>query len=340
MNKTSNTTPNSGISPKQKRERSELSRSRDGGISVVFLGTGPVAAESLRLLAADFSIEAVITKPKPQHHKGDFPVLDVAEQLALPVIPVTNAAEVSEKVLGQSFHSRLAVLIDFGIIVPQDVIDSFPLGILNSHFSLLPQWRGADPITFSILSGQKQTGVSLMKVVEKLDEGDIVAFGLYDMDGTEINHSLTHDLVNLSAGLLRDTLPRYIENPRAISQDNVADKVPEVDYPREVSYSRKLTKQDGIIDLTKSAVQLEREVRAYLGWPGSRTSIANKDVVITAAYVGDNSLQNVDKKTIFIANKQLCLQTADGILVIDALKPAGKPAMPASAFLAGYGNKI
>lgn len=321
MNKTSNTTPNSGI-------------------SIVFFGTGPVAAESLALLTEYFSVEAVVTKPRPPHHKGSFPVLDIAARYDIPVITVSNATEVSAAVINAEFASSVAVLIDFGIIVRQDVIDSFPLGILNSHFSLLPQWRGADPITFSIVSGQKQTGVSLMKVVEKLDEGDIVAFGLYDMDGTETNHSLTHDLVNLSAGLLRDTLPRYMENPRAISQDKVADIVPEVDYPREVSYSRKLTKQDGIIDLTKPAAQLEREVRAYLGWPGSRTSIANKDVVITAVHVGENTLHNVDKKTIFIANKQLCLQTADGILVIDSLKPAGKPVMPASAFLAGYGKLV
>lgn len=321
MNKTSNTTPNSGI-------------------SIVYFGTGPVAAESLELLTEYFSVEAVVTKPRPPHHKGSFPVLDVAARYEIPVITVSNATEVSEAVINANFASSVAVLIDFGIIVRQDVIDSFPLGILNSHFSLLPQWRGADPITFSILSGQKQTGVSLMKVVEKLDEGDVVAFGLYDMDGTETNASLTHDLVNLSAGLLRDSLPRYIENPRAKPQLEIADLVPEVAYPRKPSYSQKISKQYGAIDLSKPAAELEREVRAYIGWPGSHAVIAGKDVVITAAHVADNTLENVDKKSIFIANKQLCLQTADGILVIDSLKPASKPNMPASAFLAGYGNKI
>ena len=294
----------------------------------------------MRLLAEDFAIEAVITKPKPAHHRGSFPVLEVADVLDIPVVAVTDAPDVSSKVISAQFRSKVAVLIDFGIIVKQDVIDSFPLGIINSHFSPLPQWRGADPITFSILSGQEQTGVSLMEVAEKLDEGDLVALGLYDLDGTETNASLTQDLINLSAGLLRDTLPSYMENPRAIPQEKVADILPEVAYPREPSYSHKLSKRDGVLDLSKSAEQLERELRAYLGWPGSRTVIAGKDVVITAAHVADNSLENVDKKTIFIANKQLCLQTASGILVIDTLKPAGKPAMPASAFLAGYGQLI
>ncbi len=327
MKKTSNTTPTSGAD-------------KDSPCQIVFFGTGPVAAESLRLLNADFSIEAVVTKPKPPHHKGSFPVLDVAHEIGAPIVEVTSAAHVSEKVITAGFKSQVAVLIDFGIIVKQDVIDGFPLGIINSHFSLLPQWRGADPITFSILSGQKQTGVSLMKVVEKLDEGDVLAFGLVDLDGTETNQSLTHNLIQLSAALLRDHLPRYLGGARAIPQDEIANVVPDVDYPRVACYSHKLTKQDGVIDLSKPAVQLEREVRAYLGWPGSRTVIAGKDVVVTAAHIADNGFQNVDNKTIFVANKQLCLQTADGILVIDELKPAGKPAMSTSAFLAGYSRLL
>jgi methionyl-tRNA formyltransferase len=101
-----------------------------------------------------------------------------------------------------------------------------------------------------------------------------------------------------------------------------------------------IVKQDGVLDLSKPAEQLEREVRAYLGWPGSHMVIAGKDVVVTRVHMANNALANVDKKTIFVANKQLCLQTADGVLVIDSLKPAGKSDMPASAFLAGYGRLL
>lgn len=109
--------------------------------------------------------------------------------------------------------------------------------------------------------------MSLMEVVEKLDEGNIVALGLYDLDGTETNASLTQDLINLSAGLLRDTLPSYIENPRAIPQEKVADIVPEIAYPASPLYSHKLTKQDGFLDLSKPAEQLEREAASTgLAW--------------------------------------------------------------------------
>src|SRR5690349_11528911 len=119
--------------------------------SFVFFGSGPVAAESLQLLMQNFSVEAVVTKPKPAHHRGAFPVLEVAEKFALPVYTVSNRSELSELINGKPFASKLGVLIDFGIIVGRDVIDYFPLGIINGHFSVLPQWRGADPISFAIL---------------------------------------------------------------------------------------------------------------------------------------------------------------------------------------------
>src|SRR5690349_4191168 len=129
---------------------------------ITFFGSGPVAAESLRLLAQSFTIEAVITKPRPAHHKGSVPVLELAEKLQIPVRTASTKSELDALFDSRPVKSRVAILIDFGIIVSQQVIDYFEYGIINSHFSLLPEWRGADPITFSILSGQPRTGISLM----------------------------------------------------------------------------------------------------------------------------------------------------------------------------------
>src|SRR5687768_5450622 len=117
---------------------------------ITFFGSGPVAAASLRLLAEDFTIEAVITKPRPAHHRGPVPVIELAEELGLKVYTAGNRRELDELFTGNPVRSSLAVLIDFGIIVSRQIIDYFPLGIINSHFSLLPEWRGADPITFAI----------------------------------------------------------------------------------------------------------------------------------------------------------------------------------------------
>lgn len=304
-------------------------------ISVVFFGSGPVAAASLRLLAANFTIEAVITKPRPAHHKGPVPVMDLLDSPEAPtrrVITATNKAELSDAVRAERFSSRLGVVIDFGIIISQDVIDAFPLGIINSHFSLLPQWRGADPITFSVLSGQPQTGVSIMRITAGLDEGPLLAVGTYDMQGTETTPSLTDTLIGLSDGLLRDTLPGYVQGDiQPQTQESFAGQL---GYPAEPTFSRKLTKEDGILDFTKPAERLEREIRAYAGWPKSRFVLDGKDFTVTAAHV--EARQGGKTGTIWLEDKRFGFYCGQNSLAIDRIVPAGKKEMPGEAFLAGY----
>jgi methionyl-tRNA formyltransferase len=295
--------------------------------TVVFFGSGPVAARSLELLAKNFSIEAVITKPRPAHHRGNTPVLDVADKLNLAVLTVTNKQELSALFSKKSLNSTLGVLIDFGIIVNQDVIDYFPLGIVNSHFSILPDLRGADPISFAILSGQKLTGVSLMLLVAAMDEGPLLAFGEQPLDGHETTPSLTDRLILLSDALLSDVLPKYINGD--------LQAAPQAVTKSQVSYSHKLAKTDGILDFRKPAVVLEREVRAFTGWPGSRTRLGNKEVTVMAAHVVNELLEPGQA---VVKDKQLLIGTSEGSLAIDQLKPAGRPQMTATAFLAG--NKL
>jgi len=293
---------------------------------VVFFGTGPVAAKSLRLLAKNFEIEAVVTKPKPEHHRGNFPVLDVAEELKLPVKTVTNKSDLSELMSKKPFTSKVGVLIDFGIIVSQDVIDYFPKGIVNSHFSLLPEWRGADPITFSILSGQRRTGVSLMLLVEKMDEGPLLGQKIVSITQEDTTSSLTDKLIELSDELLKRWLPGWLNG----------DISPLVQVG-EATYSRKLTKEDGRLDWNKPAEQLEREVRAFSDWPKSYTTLLDKDVIVTEAHVvPSNSNKEVGEAVASRETWLIMVQTAKDYLRIDKLKPAGKPEMSSKAFIAGY----
>jgi methionyl-tRNA formyltransferase len=304
--------------------------------SIVFFGSGPVAAASLDLLLQSFGIEAVVTKPRPAHHKGAVPVLELASSLELPIITAANKSELSEQIASAQFQSQVAVLIDFGIIVARDVIEKFPLGIINSHFSLLPEWRGADPITFAILSGQQTTGVSLMLLVETMDEGPLLAQIPYKIEPHETTPSLTEALIELSYESLREIVPLYLSGEAVATPQEL---ITMASNPTP-TYSRKLTKNDGILDLTKSAGALEREIRAYLEWPKSRTTIAGKDVIITGARAAQAAIANPDNKTSFVSDSQICLQTCDGVLVIDSLKPAGKGSMSAAAFLAGYGRNL
>lgn len=287
--------------------------------SCVFFGSGPVAARSLELLLEHTEIEAVVTKPRPPHHRGAVPVLELAEKHGLKVLAASSKRELDELIDSVNFDSRYAILIDFGIIVSQRVIDKFPLGIINSHFSLLPLLRGADPITFSILEGHEKTGVSLMLLDEGMDTGQLIAQREYPLTGSETTPDLTDALINLSDSMLQEYMPQYLVGEiQPKPQPN----------PESATYSRKLTKDDGNIDWSEPAEVIERKIRAFKGWPQSRTKLGEVEVIITEAQVSPTETE-------------LSVKAGDGQYVaIDSLKPAGKKEMPARAFLAGYKNRI
>lgn len=295
--------------------------------TIVFFGSGPVAAKSLALLFENFNIETVVTKTTPKHHKGDAPVLSLTKKLNIPVIQVANKKELDDVIEKENFSSMAGVLIDFGIIVSQTVINSFPLGIVNSHFSLLPKLRGADPITFSILSGQKQTGVSLMLLTAGMDEGPILAYAPFQLSPHINSQELTNNLIELSNALLTSVLPEYfLDGVTTIPQDSTA-----------ATYSRKLTKADSIIDWSKPADQLEREVRAFIEWPKSRAVIHGIDVVLIKTSVIDLSGK---PGTTIVNNRLPVVFCGKDALVLNIVKPAGKKEMTGEAFLAGYKQRF
>lgn len=303
-----------------------------GHNSLVYFGTGPVAAAALGKLVKSFQIEAVVTKPVPKHHKGNFPVIETAEKLGLKILTVIDKKSLSELFSKRPVVSQIGLVIDFGIIISQDVIDYFPLGIVNSHFSLLPRWRGADPISYAILQGDKKTGVSLMLIDAGMDTGQLITHKTLEIEPNDTSLTLTTKLINLSDELLRSYLPKYIKGD--IKPKNQP-------HPNRATYSRKLTKQDGVIDWTKPAQQIEWQIRAFIDWPKSRTNLAHTDVIITQASVAENSPlatrhSPLHPGTAFIDNKELFVATGEGILKIEKLKPSGKAEMSAQAFLAGY----
>lgn len=294
----------------------------------VFFGSGPVAARSLALLLEHTEVEAVITKPAVANHKGPVPVLEFAKEHNLPVFTAATKTELDDIVAAHSFQARYAILIDFGIIVSQNVINAFPLGIINSHFSLLPHLRGADPITWSIANGDKKTGVSLMLVDAGLDTGKLITYRTLHLKGTETSVSLTTDLINVSDTLLREFVPKYLSG--AVTPKNQP-------HPNRATYSRKLTKQDGVIDWELPAEQIERNIRAFIEWPQSRTQLNGLDVIITGAKVTNGSGK---PGTYAVNGKELIIYTGKKALSVQSLKPAGKKEMPVTAFLAGYGSKL
>lgn len=295
--------------------------------TILFFGSGPVAAASLECLAKNFQIEHVITKQSPPHHRGLVPVVETAQKLALPITFANTRAELDGVLYKAKFISKVGVIVDYGVIVSQSVIDAFPLGIVNSHFSLLPEWRGADPITFTVLSGQPKTGVSLMVIVEALDEGQLIAQEEILVDPATTTPVLTEQLITKSDAMLRHYLPDYMSG-----------KIVPYNQPHKpATYSRKLTKDDGIIDWAKPAQQLEREIRAFSGWPKSSTNLAGKTIIITSGQVTDGKGSS---GTILEKKKRLVIACGENALEIIKLKPAGKQEMTGEAFLAGHSHLL
>jgi len=298
--------------------------------TIIFFGSGPLAAASLELLAQNFEIEAVVTKSTAPGHRGEVPVLELTKKLNVKTHTVGNKSELDDLIKNVNFTSKVGILVDFGIIVSQKVIDYFEKGIVNSHFSILPQWRGADPISFALLSGQKTTGVSLMLLVEAMDEGPLISYSEIEIDPSFTNPILSKRLVELSDNLLEKFVPLYLENG--------IKPLPQTITGKSVSYSRKLTKDDGLIDWTKSAANIECEIRAFIEWPKSRTNIGDIEVIITEAHVVP--IADTKPGEFKIQNDQLLIECGKNSLYVDKLKPSGKTEMTIRAFLAGYRNRL
>lgn len=302
--------------------------------SIVFFGTGPVAAASLDFLRSKYNIEAVITKPRVAGFKGETPVETLAAAHSIPTYFTAKRTELDDLFYNKHFESPVGVVVDFGIIMSKMVIDAFPLGIVNSHYSLLPRWRGADPISYTILAGDTKAGVSLMVIDEGLDTGKLITAKSISIDATETTGSLTEKLINLSNKLFDEYLPRYLSGEIAPKNQP---------HPDRATYSHKISKADSVIDWNESSEVIERKIRAYQPWPQSRTTLGTIDCIITGATAvwHNNNLAPGELKVLDTDNaKALFVGTSDGDLEIDRIKPLGKKEMPIQAFLAGYRNSL
>lgn len=298
---------------------------------IVFFGSGPVAAASLEYLASHLPstgvrIEAVITK-RNRSRAPFAPVENVAGAHSLPLLYADKRAEVDTLLAEHNLASTCAILVDYGVIISGKAIDRFERGILNSHFSLLPRWRGADPITFAVLEGDSESGVSLMFINENLDDGLLLNQEVCPLDPRETTSSLTTKLVALSNKMLVRDFPKYLTGELT--------PYPQPKNGGDAYRSRQLTKEDGLLDWHKPAVVLERQIRAFDQWPKSYTMLNGLSLTITEAAVVDRSGV---PGTAVVENKQLVVHCGEDALSIQKLKPANRGEMDIAGFLAGYGK--
>ncbi len=295
---------------------------------LVFFGSGPVAEKSLALLKLDFDIDIVVTKSTTLKS-----MLEISGDSK--VFSVNTKQELDELFTTKSIHCDLGILVDFGIIVSKQIIDSCELGIINSHFSLLPELRGADPISFAILEGKKNTGVSLMMLVEKMDEGPVLTSKATPISNNDTSRTLTDRLISISDELLKKIIPRYLKGLLKPQPQE-----PLTNNSIRTSYTRKLKKSDGIVDWTKAAIQVDREVRAYIDWPKSKAQLNSFDVIITKVRVYREHEFTKTAGSIYFDKQHIYVKCGNDTIIIDELKPLGKNAMSTQSFLAGYRDKL
>ena len=280
------------------------------------------------LIRNGYEVAAVVVAqndPGRSRQARELEVASVAEEHGIPLLSPSDLLKAKDGLAG--YGAQAAVLIAYGKIVPPEVLDIFPAGIINVHPSLLPLHRGSTPIESIILDGADETGVSLMKLAEKMDAGPIYDRVRIALKGDETKQSLADTLAAMGTDLLLKYLPGIL--------GGAPEPVPEPQDETLATVDSHVAKADGVIDWSKPAVRLEREVRAYAGWPKSRTALGSTEIIITKAVVitdggplGPGELQ--------IRDKRLIMGTSEAALEILALKPAGKREMTAEGFLAGY----
>jgi methionyl-tRNA formyltransferase len=246
----------------------------------------------------------------------------IAENNGIPVLSPHSLLTIDREEMA-SYDAEAAVLVAYGRIIPQEIIDIFPRGIVNIHPSLLPKHRGSTPIESVILNGEAETGVSLMALAPEMDAGPVYAQQKLELTGAETKIELTDKLSVIGRDLLLANLPAILNGSLE----------PKPQDETRATYDKQIEKADGVMDFTKPAVQLEREVRAYAGWPRSRARINDIDVIITAAHAAPGS---GEPGQIWQEGKKFGFYTSENTLEIDKLIPAGKKEMSSEAFLAGY----
>ena len=286
---------------------------------IIFFGTEAFSADALRaLIASNFNVVAVVTKPdqpKGRGHKLTEPLVKtIAREHDIPVWQPTKLADVAEQIT--SLQPVAGVLVSYGKIIPQSIIDLFTPGIINVHPSLLPRYRGPSPIEAAIMHRDNQTGVTIMQLSAAMDAGPIYAQRIIPLDHTETKPALYATLSRIGNQLLVDTLPDILSGALTPTPQNDAD----------ATYCSLLSKQDGLLDPADlTAVQAEARVRAFLGFPRTRLPLGDQTLIITRAHVS---------KT---AETPLSVQFSDGNYLApdELIAPSGKT-MPAEAFLRGH----
>jgi methionyl-tRNA formyltransferase len=299
-------------------------------VRTVFLGSGAFGVPALRRLAEHPLVElvgVVTAPPRPVGRRQvltQTPIGTLAAGLGLAPVLTPARLRAPESIAAiVALRPGLAVLADYGQIVPQALLD-LPHGALNLHPSALPRWRGAAPIPATILAGDRETAVTLMRMDAGLDTGPVVGRVEVPLTGDELAPDLEERLSGIAAELLDRSLGPWLRGELA-AEPQAADGV---------ELTRPLRREDGRLDPSRPAAALERQVRAYVPWPGSFLEAGGQRLVVTAASVVASEHGDVPGGLVRHGERP-ALATADGRLVLEWVTPEGRRPMTGEDWLRG-----
>ena len=301
---------------------------------VVFMGTPDFAVPTLEALIEKHEVVGVVTQPDKRKGRGKAMAFSPVKEKALEhEIPVYQPVKVREEAFVQILREldpEVIVVAAFGQILPESILNMPKYGCINVHASLLPKYRGAAPIQWSVIDGEKETGVTIMYMEKGLDTGDMIEHVVVPIDTKETGESL-HDKLAVAGGpLLLDVLAK-LENGTAVrTPQNDADSC----------YAKMLTKDLGKIDWNKDAVSIERLIRGLNSWPSAYTAFYDKTLKIWDADVEEGSSDAQPGTVVKVTPDALYVQTGKNLLKLNEVQIQGKKRMPVKAFLLGHKVEI
>ena len=290
---------------------------------IVFLGSPHEAQGTLRALHdAGHEIALVVTQPDRKRGRGGelvpSPVKKTATELGLSVVTPERCKEALDDIAKSG--AELGVVVAFGQLIPQSVLDALPSGYVNVHFSLLPRWRGAAPVERAMLAGDEQTGVCLMQLEAGLDTGPVYASRTIPIPPDDTAGDLRRRLADLGTELLLaeiDSIPGRTPTPQE----------------GEETYASKLSVEELAVDWNRPAADLARLVMAGNPKPGAWTTAKGARLKLLRAHAEGGETGGAEPGAIVGPGR---VATGDGVLVLGEVQPEGKAAMPASAWAAGF----
>lgn len=303
-------------------------------MKIVYMGTPDFAvAPLLALMKAGHQILAVVTQPDKQKGRGKElqmpPVKECAVSCGIPVLQPVKIRERESVEQLRQYPADVFVIAAFGQLLTQEILDMPKYGCINIHASLLPDYRGAAPIQWAVINGEKKAGVTIMQMEKGLDTGDMLLKREVEMDEKETGGSLHDKLMDLGAELIVEVLP-LLEQGKIIPQ-----KQGECSF-----YAKRLSKAMGLIDWNKEAVSIERLIRGLNPWPSAYAFYKGRTLKIWEADVETADIpkekQSPPGTVVCVEKDSFVVQTGKDVLRIRSLQLEGKKKVTARDFMLGY----